>query len=195
MEVGLAIPAFLAGVLAALNPCGFALLPAYAAVILSPPGENLSVTETGNVHPNRRGVALAAASMSAGAVGVVATAGTTLSLLASLGSRLIPWVSGGIGVAFVVLGAGSLLGVTRFPHFSFDPRPSRRGRSVPAVYGAAYAVASLGCTLPVFLSVVAFAAHTRGLLIGVVLYFWHTLWDWGWFWPCWWDRLRWDANF
>src|SRR5713101_3023791 len=143
--------AFGAGILATVNPCGFAMLPAFLAFYL---GEADGLrSDLASRFLNGLGVG---AAVSAGFAAVfVATA-----LATSAGLRLlvqyVPWVAVVIGAALVVVGgamlAGRHLGVGLVERF----RPGTQrtvGRMV--VFGAAYAVASLSCTLAVLLALVA----------------------------------------
>lgn len=95
--------------------------------------------------------------------GLVASAGFFLLFLATgllvaligtsfLGPYLI-WVSRLIGLFIIVMGVLLLAGKS----FSLTPRLSvspTKSMSSIFVFGAAYGLASLGCTLPIFLSVV-----------------------------------------
>jgi cytochrome c-type biogenesis protein len=77
-------------------------------------------------------------------------------LSASLGVLAV-----GVGVALIALGALTLAGKRipiRIPAFS----PERRGPVGFFLYGAAYGLASLACTFPIFLSVVTLAALLGG---------------------------------
>ncbi len=169
----LAALAFTVGALSAFNPCGFALLPAYAGVIAASGARSADgpgMPAEPGPRPDTRKVVKAAASMSGAATGVLATAGAGVALLTAVGSWLVPSISGAIGVAFIAVGIGSLLGIVHFPHLSLEPSRSADKPASAVLYGAAYALASLGCTLPAFLSVVAFSARSRGLLVAVGLY-------------------------
>ncbi len=67
----------------------------------------------------------------------------------------------GVGLALIALGVLTLLGKRipiRIPAFS----PDRRGPVGFFLFGAAYGLASLSCTFPIFLSVVALAALVGG---------------------------------
>jgi cytochrome c-type biogenesis protein len=81
---------------------------------------------------------------------------TSPGLTSSLG-----WFAVGVGVALIAVGALTLLGKRipiRIPAFS----PERRGPVGFFLYGAAYGLASLACTFPIFLSVITLAAIVGG---------------------------------
>jgi cytochrome c-type biogenesis protein len=96
-------------------------------------------------------------------------------ILITLGMRsiisVLPWAAMVIGGGLALLGAAMLAGfdpVVRLPKFSRAPE-GRRTSSVFA-FGVSYAVASLSCTLPVFLVVVAGAIPRASLISGVLLF-------------------------
>ena len=78
--------------------------------------------------------------------------------------RAVPWAGAGAGIAITVAGLVILSG--RHIGFSFNAglKGGRSSSGAPSMYlfGVAYAIASLGCTLPVFLSVVGASLAVRG---------------------------------
>lgn len=141
-----------AGMLAAFNPCGFALLPGYLALFLGP-----QPTRHGTV---RRAVVVGAA-VTAGFVAVFGTVGAALTVL-SVG--LGPWLSVVTLVAgLVLLGAGVLLLAGRDVSVRFPRARLAVSGSVPGMigYGIVYATVSLSCTLPVFLVAVVSVIATE----------------------------------
>jgi cytochrome c-type biogenesis protein len=157
--------ALAAGMLAAVNPCGFALLPAY-----------LSLLVVGDDQPGRPTAALRAivltAAMTVGFAGLFGVFGLLLGGLADTVMPRLPWFSVGFGALLVALGGWLAAGRTA-PTFGMR---LRRGpavtRSVPSMvlFGAAYAVASLGCTIGPFLAVVVSSLQAGATLTGVALY-------------------------
>lgn len=161
--------AFTAGLVATVNPCGFAMLPAYLSYFLgldddaAAPGATGDCCDTVGNGQSHAGVD---ASLSrALVVGAVVSAGFLLvfgvtGALVTVGIRsfidYVPWVAIIIGIALAALGVAMLRGF----HLSASlPRLERGGRSrrysSVFAFGVSYAVASLSCTLPVFLAVVA----------------------------------------
>jgi cytochrome c-type biogenesis protein len=150
--------AFLTGMLATVNPCGFAMLPTYLAYFI---GSDAS-RET--ARPLGAGVR-AGLALSAGFSTVFLTAG----LLAAAGLRSIssalPWAAVGVGIilgiAGMVMVAGRQLPGTRLNLNRFlKPRTEGSGFKAVFGYGVAYAVAALSCSLALLLVVVAQAAST-----------------------------------
>ena len=149
--------AFAAGMVAAVNPCGFALLPAYLALYVGRDSASRA-TLTGAqrvAHAVRVGV-----TMTAGFTVLFAAAGLLLGVAATALVRLFPWVGLAVGVVLVALGARLVSGP--LPYASLGERiADRLGRHAGAtrptgffLYGLAYGAASLSCTLPIFLAVV-----------------------------------------
>jgi cytochrome c biogenesis protein CcdA len=173
--VGAALPlgyAFAAGMLAAVNPCGFVLLPASLSLHLG----------TGLPTPRWR-LALRALGVSVAVTGgfvvLFTAAGLLLGGLGAAIVRSLPWLGLAVGIVLVAAGALALVGGW-FPSLAagerlagrLQPAAQRRGLLASAAYGVAYGLASLGCVLPIFLSVVG-GAVTQGpaAAIGVfVLY-------------------------
>ncbi|MFR9774970.1 cytochrome c biogenesis CcdA family protein [Micromonospora sp. MS34] len=144
--------ALAAGLLAAVNPCGFALLPAYLSVLVL--GEGPAAAR-GPLTAVGRALALTGA-MTAGFVAVFGTFGLLAGPAADAVAQRLPWVSVLIGVALVVAGGWLLAGrqlATLTPRPAAGPAVRARFGSM-ALFGVAYAVASLGCTIGPFLAVV-----------------------------------------
>jgi cytochrome c biogenesis protein CcdA len=157
--------AFGAGILSTVNPCGFAMLPAFLAFYL---GDQQTTTgwRSGRA---ANGLAVGAA-VSAGFAGVFIVAGLAVS--AGLRSLVgyVPWVAVVIGVVLVGVGIAMVAGrhVGLRLDAGFRPGAERTWGRVVA-YGAAYAIASLSCTLAVLLAVVAqaLASHNPLQMLGV----------------------------
>lgn len=154
--------AFAAGMVAAVNPCGILLLPSLAAYTLA---------RSGGISPERRRTARVLL------LGTLATAGFVLlfgavGLLVGAGGRVLArWFPHGgtaVGVALTVLGAwlvisGRGLGFAGATRVWERTRPGG-GLLSYLVFGVAYGVCSLACTLPVFLAVVGSALAAQSLL-------------------------------
>ncbi len=150
--------------LAALNPCGFALLPAYLMLLV-----------TGD-QPNRlmavgRALKMTVA-MTAGFTAVFAVFGLLIAPTAASVQRYLPWFTVVIGLA--VTGAGLWLLSGRAlvgPKWrAGGSRPITRSARSMFGFGVSYAVASLTCTIAPFLAVVASAFRADSLLAGSVLF-------------------------
>lgn len=169
---GLAVTA---GMLAAVNPCGFALLPAYLSVlVLGEPGGpdgGPDGAPAGRLAPIGRALALTGA-MTVGFVAVFGAFGLLAAPAADALARQLPWVSVLIGLALIGLG-GWLLAGRELPVFTpkIAAGPAVRRQFVPMVlFGAAYAIASLGCTIGPFLAVVVANFQAGSVAAGVGLF-------------------------
>ncbi|MFR9674699.1 cytochrome c biogenesis CcdA family protein [Streptomyces sp. TR02-1] len=157
--------ALTAGMLAAVNPCGFALLPAY-----------LSLLVLGDDSPDRPAAvarALAAtAAMTAGFAAVFALFGLAVAPVAGQVQEHLPWFTVVFGVLLVLVGGRLVAGGTLpslLPRLRRAPAVSRSAGSM-ALFGGAYALASLGCTIAPFLAIVISAFRSGSTFGGVLLF-------------------------
>ena len=162
IPVGLALAA---GTLAVVNPCGFALLPAYASLLVL--GDE----------PPQRGAAIGralgfAGAMTVGFVGVFAVFGLLLASVAGQIQERLPWFTVIFGLVLVALGgwlaAGRTLPGPRI--FTRHGQPLTRSFTSMALFGVAYALASLGCTIGPFLVTVV-ATFRAGSVAGGIAVF------------------------
>lgn len=143
--------AFAAGLVAALNPCGFAMLPAYLALVVRD-------GESGNPAAVVGRAVAATAAMTLGFVAVFGLFGLLTVSLASTVQSYMPYVTIVIGVALVAVGGWLLSGrelSLRQPNrltANTSWVPTRRLGSMFG-YGVGYAIASLSCTVGPFLAV------------------------------------------
>ena len=154
---------FLRGFVAAVNPCGFVLLPTYLMFFL---GSDVSAA-VGDLGSRRAGVRRAlvvSAALTAGFMTVFVVVGLVTYHFTSWIQRNAKYATIAIAVGLVALGISMLRGY-RLPIAA--PRLDRGGRSRGVgsmfVYGIAYAVASLGCTIGLFLPSL-FSARDDGLI-------------------------------
>jgi cytochrome c biogenesis protein CcdA len=161
--------AYAAGMVAAVNPCGILLVPSLVAYYL---GSEEAPT-MGWSQRAVRALLLGGATT----LGFVALFGVVGSVLGSGGmalGRYFPYAGLGIGVIFVLLGlwmivTNSALGVATAGRAMGIAHPRGDARSM-FVFGIGYGVASLACTLPVFLVVVGTAFLAGGLLEAITYF-------------------------
>ena len=164
MGDGLAL-ALSAGMLAAVNPCGFALLPAY-----------LSVLVLGDDSPSPTRAVLRALAltvwMTLGFMAVFGIFGLVVSPVAAQVQQYLPWFTVGFGVLVAVAGLWLLAG-RDLPSFRVHAGSPAVTRSVPAMvgFGASYAAASITCTIGPFLAVVVAGFRAGSIGESVLLYF------------------------
>lgn len=159
--VGLALGA---GIVAFFNPCGFALLPSYVAHYL---GSRASPSERPEHWWERglHGLALGAA-ISTGFFTVFLALGIVISLVGMTVGTYFPWVTVLLGGGLIALGVFTVLGRKLTLSLPFQAR--RQGVFFYYFYGIGYAIASCGCTLPVFMIYVVRPALTTSLFTGIL---------------------------
>lgn len=156
-EVPLSI-ALVAGGLATLNPCGFPLLPAFLSFYVG--------AEEGRLPraPSRIAQGLLVGLLvTAGFVAVFAAVGLPITYGADAVADAVPWAGLAIGVVLALAGLAALAGrrvSLRIANpFRVDREP---GLATMVLFGAGYAVASLGCTLPLFLALLGASLGAGG---------------------------------
>ncbi len=161
--------AFTAGMVATVNPCGFALLPAYLSYFLGLEG---ATEEDGTPAspPVLRALAVSGA-VTAGFLLVFGTMGVLWSSVSGVLGRRLPYVTVVIGIGLMALGIAMLAGfepTLRLPKLQL----SRTGRELGSMflYGVSYAVASLSCTIGVFIAVVSVSLEGSSFLSSVATF-------------------------
>lgn len=134
---------FAAGLVATVNPCGFAMLPAYLSYFLAG-------SEVTGAQAIRRALAVSGL-MAFGFLLVFGTAGLLLTLGVRVIVEFIPWLAVVVGAGLVVLGVRTYRGSS----VTVSLGSGKADRSSVLRFGVSYAVASLSCTLPIFLSLIA----------------------------------------
>ncbi len=165
MDSSLLAFALAAGLVAALNPCGFAMLPAYLALVVL--GNGPSEVRRGRVGVVARAL-LATGLMALGFLVVFGTFGVLIAPFASSLQRYLPAVTVVIGAVMVVLGVWLLSGRELAGLLPRSGRGAPTGRLGSMFgYGVAYAVASLSCTIGPFLAVTT-SSFATGSIVGAV---------------------------
>lgn len=163
MPIGIAI---VAGALAGVNPCGFPLLPAFLSFYVGADEDNLPKAPARVAQGLLVGVLV-----SSGFLAVFAVVGVPISLGMTQLTSGIPWAGFAIGVVMLI---AAVVGLSGRSLYLSPPRPlnvERRRRPKTMVwFGAAYAVCSLGCTLPIFLALVGASLATASVLEGVIVF-------------------------
>ncbi|WTX01115.1 cytochrome c biogenesis CcdA family protein (plasmid) [Streptomycetaceae bacterium NBC_01309] len=160
--------ALAAGLVAAFNPCGFALLPAYLTLLVADPAAERG--EAGRTAAVLRALRMTAA-MTAGFVAVFGAFGLIVTPLALSVQEWLPWATIVIGVVLFGLGGWLLSGRELFfsgPKLRTGP-PTRSVWSM-VLYGVSYAVASLSCTIGPFLALTTSTFETASIPAGVAVF-------------------------
>lgn len=167
-DVDLAFP-FSLGLVAAFNPCGFAMLPVYVSFFL---GSKEGEQQTSSLRNFTRALTVSAV-LTAGFIAVFGAFGLVTSSLLSRGSILkyTPYITVALGVLLVPLAVAMLFGYEL--KFS-TPRIQRGGESKGLVsmflFGVSYATVSLGCTVGLFISSVANVFTRSSFLDGLAVF-------------------------
>jgi cytochrome c-type biogenesis protein len=154
---------FMLGVLAAVNPCGFVLLPAYLMYFLGVDTQRIEHQRA----PLRRALAVSAA-VSSGFLLVFLIIGTISRLFTQWIELNAKYAGFVIGILLIGFGFAMLFGWK--PAFATPTIARANERSLWAmfVFGIAYAVASIGCTIG-FLTTAIFGSIGRdGFASGVI---------------------------
>lgn len=158
--------ALAAGFVAALNPCGFALLPGYLTLVVA--GEK--GMRAGRLSAVRRALT-ATAVMAAGFLVVFGSFALILAPAAATVVRYLPVLTVLVGTVLVLLGGWMITGrdLTLLLPTTSRGAPDARLRSMFG-YGIGYAVASLSCGIGPFLAVTGTTFRSGSVLNGVLAY-------------------------
>jgi len=155
--------AFLTGMVASVNPCGFAMLPAYLGFFLgTEAGERSLVARVS------RALAVGAA-LTLGFLAVFGLVGAVLRNATELLTNVSGWATLAVAVALIAIGIAISFG-WRLPVVT--PKVAAGGRSGSFrsmfVFGASYALASLGCALPFFVGTLFAGSRRNGVVSGLI---------------------------
>jgi cytochrome c biogenesis protein CcdA len=156
---------FILGVLAAVNPCGFVLLPTYLMFFLGLEGSRPDTSQRASL---RRALFVGAAT-SSGFIAVFLLVGLISRLFTSQIERNAKYASLVIGIILIVMGVAML--------FGWKPRMTTpavggggKDRTVRSMFlfGIAYAIASIGCTIGFLTTVIFGSVNRHGFASGVL---------------------------
>ena len=157
--------AILAGALAAFNPCGFALLPAYL----------VSLVVDRDIHQSKSELYLRAlkftAAMTLGFIVVFGLFATLISPFIGSIARYLPLLTELVALVLLVVGAALLRGRSFTMAKIWNPNiaPTSAWRTQIG-YGVTFALASLSCTIGPFLAITATAVQTKSVLKIIILF-------------------------
>lgn len=165
--------AFVAGMVAAVNPCGFVMLPAYLTIYLRDESDVEEGTGVLGVAKRSSKAIYVSLAMGMGFVALFGTAGLLVSASQELVKEALPWIGFTLGILMALIGAYILIGGKIYTGMAQqmadrvgDPRVSSLGGYF--LFGVSYALASLSCTLPIFLSVVTSSFGREGFINGII---------------------------
>ena len=154
--------AFAAGIVASVNPCGFLMLPTYISYQLGLDKEEEAQPRLAKRLARALGFGLVAT------LGFIVVSGAAGAVIAAGGQwliRVFPYAGVVVGTIMIIIGGWLVLGggeISILAASRLTISPERNLRNV-FLFGVAYAVGSLSCTLPIFLVVVGSGLATQGL--------------------------------
>jgi cytochrome c biogenesis protein CcdA len=149
--------AFAAGMASAVNPCGFAMLPAYLGLYLG--GDQEAAQATSPVR-NLGKAMLVGSTVTAGFVVLFGVAGAVIGVGArSFVVGVLPWLGLTVGIALALAGSWMVGGGKLYTGLAAQAAsrmgdPTKTNIKGYFIFGLSYGTASLSCTLPIFLAVV-----------------------------------------
>ena len=146
---------FVAGVLAAINPCGIVMLPVYLGLYVYNNSDSNDITTSRKI-VNSVNIILF---VGIGFVALFSLAAIIVSLSSELIGDLIPFISILLSLLILYFGIGELSG-EKFFSTKISSISSKIGnpKNINPIgfilFGISYGLASVGCALPIFISVV-----------------------------------------
>ena len=170
--------AFAVGMASAVNPCGFAMLPAYLGLYL---GDAEKEAEGASAFKRLRQALIVGSTVTAGFVVLFGSAG----LIIGLGARalivdVLPWLGLVIGIILALVGSWMLGGGKLYTGFAASAAskmgdPGQVSMKGYFIFGISYATASLSCTLPIFLAVVGTSLAVSSIFSSLGQFFLYAL--------------------
>jgi cytochrome c-type biogenesis protein len=161
--------AFGAGMVSAVNPCGFAMLPVYLSLYL---GAKESDFQNRSLFYRMAKASYITAVVTAGFALLFLLVGVAVSAGGSYLMGITPWLAVVVGIVLMLLGGWMFMGHTLSFHFILkwaekigDPRDI----SITGffLFGVAFGATSLSCTLPIFLLVVGSSITAGDFATGI----------------------------
>jgi len=156
--------ALTAGMAATVNPCGFALLPAYLSAFVGLDADSSKSSAVG------RGLKVSAV-LTLGFVAVFGVIGIVITKFIGGIQEYLPWATIVIGIGLIGLGIYLLTGRQIILNI---PKLNKGGADGTLLsmflFGVSYAVASLSCTIGPFLAVTSTTFRNENYLSGVMVF-------------------------
>ena len=155
---------FILGVMAAVNPCGFVLLPTYLVYYL---GTELNRDDENNSTTLRRGLSVGIA-VSSGFIGLFLVVGIISRAFTTVIRDNAKYAALVIGIALIAMGVAMLFGWK--PPITQPDVSVQRKRTTwnMFLFGIVYAIASIGCTIGLLISVILGSVNRDGFVSGVI---------------------------
>ncbi len=198
--------AFSAGAISFLNPCGFAMLPAYISYFIESTIKQHSLSnlaQSSNVRSGSGKISRLILDRKMGvgiSIGIIITVafvtifgltGLAISAAGTGITKYFPWIAVMSGIVIIGIGVSNILGKTFHINIPLpkglvstnignnNGKSSNKNNKLTYLkfflFGIGYSIASLSCTLPVFLLVVFQGISTGGLLDGFLVFLLYAL--------------------
>jgi len=155
---------FILGVMAAVNPCGFVLLPTYLVYYL---GTELNREDENKTTTLRRGLSVGLA-VSSGFIGLFIVVGIISRAFTTVIRDNAKYAALIIGIGLVIMGIAMLFG-WKLPIAQPDVSVQRKRTTWNMfMFGIVYAIASIGCTIGLLISVILGSINRHGFVSGVI---------------------------
>ena len=155
---------FILGVMAAVNPCGFVLLPTYLVYYL---GTELNRDDESKTTTLRRGLSVGVA-VSSGFIGLFLVVGIISRAFTTVISENAKYAALVIGIGLIAMGIAMLFG-WKLPIAQPDVSVQRKRTTWNMfLFGIVYAIASIGCTIGLLISVILGSINRHGFVSGVI---------------------------
>ncbi len=148
---------FTSGVFSLFSPCGIPMLPGYISYYM---GSNVSLEK-----------ALSSGIIcTTGLIIVFSIIGVIVSFLGSIIYPYIQLFEVVVGLTMIILGISMFIEKKLF-FFSLPVKaPKQKGYLGFFLYGAVYGMATLGCSAPIFFSILFYAINVGGIVQGVITF-------------------------
>ena len=155
---------FILGIMAAVNPCGFVLLPTYLVYYL---GTELNRADENKTTTLRRGLSVGMA-VSSGFIGLFLVVGIISRAFTTVIRDNAKYAALVIGIGLVAMGIAMLFG-WKLPIAQPDVSVQRKRTTWNMfLFGIVYAIASIGCTIGLLISVILGSINRHGFVSGVI---------------------------
>jgi cytochrome c-type biogenesis protein len=167
LDTGFLYFAFLAGFVAFFAPCSFALLPGYITYYLSTYSKE---DKKKNLLKDIYQGAFFGLIASLGFFTVFGLAGFSILAIGQFVKRFIPWIVALTALILIIIGILMLLGKEISYFQPSNIKFQNKGRKTGIyLFGIVYAVGSLGCVFPVFLSIVFQGVSSGSFINGFLI--------------------------
>ncbi len=163
--------AFAAGMVATVNPCGFVILPAFLTMYLTDQQGDANIQDSvfREILRSLSKAIYVSAALGAGFVLLFGVTGLAISAGAQTVVNIFPWIGFLLGFVMAGLGAYLFAGGTMY-NYKAQAAASTIGNvsdtSIKGyfLFGISYAIASLSCTLPIFIGLISSSLARGGIL-------------------------------